>query len=73
MDDDCGGSDTFEGLLAFLSNHYFPRLKWAALILNPLKSKFFIDTVKMLGHVRQAGWGICLSADKIAVLAHAVK
>jgi hypothetical protein len=68
MDDDCGGGTTFEATVRFLADHYFPRLKWANLTLNPNKSKFFVATLKMLGHMRQAGGGLRPSADKIAAI-----
>jgi hypothetical protein len=54
--------------LCFLAEHYFPRLAWARLTLNPRKTYFFIDEIKILGHKRQPRGGICLLADKIAMI-----
>lgn len=39
LDDDLGGSNEFANLLHFLHWHYFPRLAWARLTLNPSKSE----------------------------------
>ena len=49
VDDDLGGAPTFEALINFLHNHYFPRLAWSGLTLNPEKSKFFVEEVRVLG------------------------
>ena len=50
VDDDIGGAATFDDMIEFLHNHYFPRLAWAKLTLNPTKCTFFVDSVKILGH-----------------------
>ncbi|RDW59800.1 hypothetical protein BP6252_12887 [Coleophoma cylindrospora] len=54
VDDDYGAADTFENLLDFLHDHYFPRVKWAKLTLNPIKSVFASSKITMLGHERSA-------------------
>ena len=48
MDDDYGASETVEGMISFLYNHYFPRLKWAKLTLKPTKSVFFSKQLGLL-------------------------
>ena len=65
MDDDVGGADTFEALLHFLHHHYFPRLAWSRLTLNPAKSFFFTEDLSILGFTRTRN-GIRPSADKLA-------
>ena len=65
VDDDAGGADTFEELLEFLHKHYFPRLVWSRLTLNPAKSYFFVDEMKILGFSKTP-LGIRPSADKTA-------
>ena len=52
VDDDIGGEYSFEILVEFLHTHYFPRLAWAKLTLNPSKCFFFVPKVKILGHQR---------------------
>ena len=46
MDDDYGASETVEGMIEFLHNHYFARLMWA----RPAKSVFFSRRRGLLGH-----------------------
>lgn len=64
VDDDIGGADSFSNLVTFLHEHYFPRLAWAKLTLNPSKCTFFVPRVKILGHQRD-GEGIKPSEDKL--------
>ena len=66
VDDDCGGAETFSSLVEFLHNHYFPRLAWAKLTLNPAKCEFFIAKVHILGHQRDEK-GIRPSEDKLGM------
>ncbi|KFY31815.1 hypothetical protein V493_00778 [Pseudogymnoascus sp. VKM F-4281 (FW-2241)] len=65
VDDDGGGADTLENLVHFLHHHYFPRLAWARLKLNPDKAKFRSANVRILGHARTTN-GLRPSADKVA-------
>lgn len=65
MDDDTGGGRDFDSLFCFLHEHYFPRLAWAKLTLNPDKSTFFASQVEILGHTRMAR-GIRPNVDRIA-------
>ncbi len=37
VDDDCGGAAKAEDLVDYLHHHYFPRLSWVKLTLNPKK------------------------------------
>ena len=67
VDDDIGGADTFEELVEFLHNHYFPRLLWARLTISPAKSKFFVEKLRILGFTRD-NTGIRPSADKLAAM-----
>ena len=48
-DDDYGASLSFQRLLDFLHNIYFPRIHWARLTLKPSKSQFFVPTIEPLG------------------------
>lgn len=64
VDDDIGGADSFDHLVEFLHEHYFPRLAWAKLTLNPAKCSFFVPRVKILGHQRDKE-GIRPSDDKL--------
>lgn len=65
QDDDIGGADSFEHLFEFLHEHYFPRLVWASVTLNPKKSKFWVKNVRILGHQRVEK-GVRPSEDKLA-------
>lgn len=72
MDDDFGGARTFEAMVTFLHRHYFPRLiwarlTWARLTINPNKSRFFVDKLRILGFQRDKN-GIRPSLDKLAVI-----
>ena len=49
FDDDLGADTTFENQMRFLHERYFPRLHWARLVLNPVKSHFFMESISMLG------------------------
>ena len=49
FDDDYEAADTFEDMLWFLNNWYFPRIKWAKLTLKPSKSAFFMSKIDPLG------------------------
>jgi hypothetical protein len=49
FDDDMGATTSFEAQLEFLHHHYFPRMHWARLVLNPAKSHFFMPRIEMLG------------------------
>ena len=66
VDDDVGGANTFDNLIQFLHLHYFPRLAWAHLTLNPSKCKFFVPKVQVLGHQRDEK-GIRPSEDKLGM------
>ena len=66
MNDDAGGADTFKILFDLLHFHYFPHLAWSQLTLNLDKSKFFAQTIEILGHTKDAQ-GIHFSANKIVV------
>jgi hypothetical protein len=37
-------------MIRFLHHHYFPRLPWAGLTLNPAKNNFFTQEIEILGH-----------------------
>jgi hypothetical protein len=50
MDDDAGAAESMADIITFLHIHYFPRLAWAGLTLNPSKSCFFIKEIEILGH-----------------------
>lgn len=49
FDDDYGAANTFEDLMWFLQEWYFPRVKWAKLTLKPSKSSFFTSKIEPLG------------------------
>lgn len=49
FDDDYGAADTFEDMLWFLREWYFPRIEWAKLTLKPSKSSFFVPEIDPLG------------------------
>jgi len=49
FDDDMGATTSFDVQLDFLHDHYFPRMHWAKLVLNLVKSYFFIPKIEMLG------------------------
>ena len=66
LDDDLGGASSFEGLMDFLHNHYFPRLAWAKLTLNPKKCMFFSSKIQILGHQRDE-LGLRPSVDKLGM------
>ncbi|GAQ40884.1 hypothetical protein BA78_7746 [Aspergillus niger] len=53
--------------MIFLHFHYFPRLAWAKLTLNPKKTHFFTSSIGILGHERAKG-GLRPSADKITAI-----
>lgn len=63
VDDNVGGADTLENLVEILHMHYFPRLLWAYLALNPSEYKFFVPSVQLLGPLRDLR-GIRPSEDK---------
>lgn len=50
----------------FLKDHFFPRVTWARMALNPLKSEFFVRRIPILGLV--GGDGIRPSDNKISVM-----
>ncbi|KAJ8175493.1 hypothetical protein LV161_008779 [Aspergillus fumigatus] len=50
MDDDAAATENMNNMVSFLHQHYFPRLAWAGLTLNPAKSVFFTDEIEILGH-----------------------
>lgn len=52
MDDDAMGGIGLDTMFAFLHDHYFPRLAWARLSLNPEKSTFFALAIDILRHKR---------------------
>ena len=66
VDDDIGGANSYDDLISFLHVHYFPRLIWARLTLNPAKCAFFVPRVKILGHQRDEK-GIRPSEDKLGM------
>ena len=49
VDDDYGAAHTFDELLQFLHEVYFPRISWARLTLKPSKSRFFVPNIEPLG------------------------
>lgn len=65
VDDNVGGYTNFDTLYEFLHTHYFPRLAWARLTLNPKKTFFFTDEVTCLGFRKTPG-GLLPSLDKWA-------
>lgn len=65
MDDDYSASETVEGIISFLHNHYLPRLKWAKLTLKPAKSVFFTKQLELEEH-KSGERGLQPSVDKIA-------
>lgn len=67
MDDDVGGATSVDILFQFLHEHYFPRLKWAKLTLNPDKCKFFSPQIEVLGFIKDE-YGIRPSQDKQDVI-----
>ena len=52
IDDDVKKSDILSTLINFLHTHYFPRLVWAKLTLNPKKCEFFTSKIQLLEHRR---------------------
>ncbi|RDI83557.1 hypothetical protein Vi05172_g6513 [Venturia inaequalis] len=68
VDDDIGGADGFDSLYEFLHEHYFPRLEWARLTLNPFKTTFFASKISVLGH-EKTRLGIRPSAHKLRAFA----
>ena len=67
VDDDLGGADTRDQLARFMHHHYFPRITWSKLTLNPEKSKFFVPEIDVLGFTKSLN-GIRPSADKVAAI-----
>jgi hypothetical protein len=67
MDDDLGGATSVDILMDFLFDHYFPRLSWAKLTLNPDKCRFFSTRLDVLGFVKDS-YGIRPSQDKQEVI-----
>ena len=67
VDDDFGGAADFDNLFEFLWQHYFPRVLWAKLALNPAKSQFFTDHIDILGFSKD-GKGLRPMADKVAAI-----
>lgn len=49
MDDTYGSATGFEAMFTFLDHHFFPRCDWARFALNPGKSVFFEESIKVLG------------------------
>ena len=49
VDDDYGAVDTFDDLMWFLHDWYFPRIYWARWTVKPSKSSFFIPRIDPLG------------------------
>lgn len=68
VDDDIGGADSFESLYDFLNDHYFPRLAWARLTLNPFKTTFFASKIAVLGH-EKTRLGVRPAAHKLRAFA----
>ena len=67
FDDDLGADTSFENQMQFLHEHYFPRLHWSRLVLNPVKSHFFMESISMLG-VSADGSGLRPNDSKLKVL-----
>ncbi|KJX92402.1 hypothetical protein TI39_contig5856g00005 [Zymoseptoria brevis] len=65
IDDDLGGGKSFDKVLDFLHNHYFPRVLWARLSLSPKKSEFFTSKGKVLRHSKDPS-GIRPAEDMMA-------
>jgi len=86
-DNDMGATSSFQRQMNFLHDHYFPRMHWAKLVLNPAKSHFFVPKIEMLvsptWRVRLLGtgagatltfvalWLVLVSAAAAAVILHA--
>jgi len=66
FDDDMGATISFKTQLDFLHDHYFPRMHWAKLVLNPAKSHFFMPKIEMLG-LQVDGRGVRPGNDKLKV------
>lgn len=49
FDNDYKAAATFEDLLMLLHEHYFPRIPWRKVTLEPRKCDFFMDRVQALG------------------------
>lgn len=49
MNDTYSSVRAFEPLFTFLHYHFFPRVEWARMSLNPSKSAFFAAKIKVLG------------------------
>jgi len=64
FDDDMGANTSFETQLGFLHDHYFPRMHWAKMVLNPAKSHFFMPRIEMLG-LQADGRGVRPGNDKL--------
>lgn len=62
-DDDYGAADSFDDMVWFLQEWYFPRIKWAKLTLKPSKSSFFVPRIEPLGMVVDSS-GLRASAKK---------
>ena len=67
MDDDYGVATDFMSLYWFLHLKYFPRLSWARLTLKPTKTKFFSNSIDILGYEIQGGVGLRPSIDKVNI------
>ena len=64
IDDNFGGSPSFDTLAEFLMNIYFPRLDWGRACLNPAKSVFFVSKIDLLSFSGSAA-GLTATADRI--------
>ena len=51
VDDDYGATPTFDSLLNFLHQVYFPRISWAKFTLKPSKSGFFVPNIEPLAMI----------------------
>src|SRR5690606_5517023 len=63
MDDTYGLTASFDEMFRFLHHHFFPRVVWARIVLNPEKSSFFVPSITILGF-RGGQDGITLGEEK---------
>ena len=64
FDDDMGATTSFDAQLDFLHKQYFPRMHWAKLVLNLVKSHFFMPKIEMLG-LQGGGKGVRPENEKL--------
>jgi hypothetical protein len=67
VDDDYGAHRMVEEQHDFLHKHYFPRLAWSGLTINPRKSGFFLDSISPVGF-KASGQGLWPSCDELQAI-----